>query len=77
MGMIMFMIMRGVGGAAFAIDPAGIAGSVMLFLPDGHAVLDLIDDVATRAKRLITMRSSHAHPDCHFLEAKVAKPVYT
>jgi hypothetical protein len=32
--------------AALAIDPAGVAVLVVLFLPDRHAVFHFVDDVA-------------------------------
>ena len=37
------------GGAALAVHPAGVTAEVVLLLPDRHAVLDLIDDVAAGA----------------------------
>ena len=50
-------------GAVLAIDPAGIAVLVVLLLPDRHAVLDLIDDVAAGIECLTAMRRADADPD--------------
>ena len=41
--------------AALAVDPARVAVDVVLFLPDRHAVLHFVDDVAARRERLGAM----------------------
>ena len=45
--------------AALAVDPAGVTIQVLLLLPDGQAMLDLIDDVPAGAERLIAVRGAH------------------
>src|ERR1700728_5318870 len=58
-----FLRLRARRGAALAIDPAGIAVLVVLLLPDRHAVLDLVDDVAAGIEGLAAMRGADADPD--------------
>ena len=43
--------------------PFGVTIQIMLFLPDGHPVLDLIDDITTGSECSIAMRRGHADPD--------------
>lgn len=62
----------GRGSAALAIDPARVAVAVMLFFPDGDAVLDFIDDVAAGKKRFVAMRCAHADPDCKLAQVESA-----
>jgi len=63
-----FMTVRRWRGATLAVHPAGITIDVVLFLPDGHAMFDFIDDEAAGAKRLVAMRGADAHPDGHFAQ---------
>src|SRR5580658_1943201 len=65
------MIVRG-QGALLAIHPARVAVSIVLFLPDRHAVLHLIDDVAAGGERLAPVHRAHAHPDGHVAEIERA-----
>src|SRR6185295_13698940 len=46
-----------------AVDPAGLAARVILFLPDRHARFGLVDDVATRVERGAAM--PRRDPDPH------------
>ena len=48
--------------AALAIDPARVAVDVVLFLPDRHAVLHFVDDVAARGECFGAMTRAHADP---------------
>ena len=77
MGMLMVVgiVRMGISGTALAVDPPGIAGSVMLLLPDRHAVLHLVDDVPARAEGFIAMRCGHSHPDGNFPQAEITQPV--
>ena len=43
--------------------PFGVTIQIMLFLPDGHPVLDLVDDITTGSECSIAMRRGHADPD--------------
>src|SRR5580704_12589399 len=58
-------------GAALAVDPAGVAVEVVLFLPDRHALLDLVDDVAGRKKCLVAVRGAGAHPHRHLADGEI------
>src|SRR5580704_17112622 len=58
-------------GAALAVDPAGVAVEVVLFLPDRHALLDLVDDVAGRKKGLVAVRGAGAHPHRHLADGEI------
>src|SRR5947207_9365111 len=69
--------MRGGSCAAFAVYPAGITAQVMLRLPDRQAVLDLVDDVAARLKRLRAMRCAHTHPYRQLRDRQLADAVQT
>jgi len=53
------------GRAALAIDPSRIAAAIVFFLPNGHAMLDLIDDEAAGVKGFAAMCGAHAHPHRH------------
>src|SRR6185437_7399462 len=70
------MPVRGVLRAALAVHPAGVAVLVVLLLPDGQPVLDLIDDVAAGAKRLVTMAGRHADPDRALADLERAGPMH-
>jgi hypothetical protein len=48
--------------ATLAVHPARIAAAIMLFLPDGQAVFDLIDDEPARIERFAAVRRADAHP---------------
>src|SRR5271154_2404719 len=52
-------------GAGLAVHPAGIAIAIVLFLPDRHAMLDLVDDEAAGIEGFATMRGAHPDPDRH------------
>src|SRR5580692_10697843 len=66
---------RGRGGAAFAIHPAGVTAHVVLLLPDRHALLDLVDDVAAGEERLVAMRCAHSHPHRQLADGKISDAV--
>ena len=66
---------RGRSGAAFAIHPAGVPAHVVLFLPDRHALLDLVNDVAAGEKRLVAMRCAHSHPHRQFTDRQISDAV--
>ena len=61
---------------ALAVDPAGIAVDVVLFLPDRDAMLDLVDDVTARGERFRAMRGAHADPDGEFADREIADAVH-
>src|SRR5215469_16688509 len=50
-------------GATLAVHLPAVTVQIVLLLPDRQAMLDLIDDVAAGAERLIPVR--RAHPDPH------------
>ena len=64
------------GSATLAVHPTEVAVGVVLFLPDRHAVLDLVDDVAARGEGLVAVRGTHAHPDGQLADREVADPVH-
>jgi hypothetical protein len=64
-----------VTGTSIAIDPAGIAVSVVLLFPDRQAGLDLVDDVATGEKCFVPMRRSHSDPDGAIADLELSAPV--
>src|SRR6195256_4829676 len=66
---------RGRGGAALAIDPTGVTAQVVLLLPDRHALLDLVNDVAAGEKRLVAMRCAHSHLHRQLADRKLADAV--
>src|SRR6185437_14290739 len=66
----------GMLGAALAIHPAGVTVLVVLLFPDGHSMLDLVDDVAACPKCLVPMARSHAHPDCLLADLERPDPVH-
>src|SRR5258708_12698157 len=51
--------------AAFAVHPSRIAVSIMLFLPDGQAMLYLIDDEPAGIEGFAAVGRAHAHPYGH------------
>src|SRR5581483_9046164 len=63
------------GGAALAIHPAGVAVLVVLLLPDGHTMFDLIDDVSAGAERLVPVPCADTNPDRHLSNGQVADPM--
>ncbi len=63
------------GGALLAVDPAGVAFGVVLLLPDGYAVLDVVDDVAARVERFAAMRRTDPDPDRQIANFQHAYPV--
>src|SRR5882724_954387 len=58
--------------ATLAVHPAGITASIMLFLPDGHAMLDFIDDETTGVEGFSAMRGTDSDPYGHIAEAQQA-----
>src|SRR6185312_13975191 len=48
--------------AALAVHPARVAADVVLLLPDRHAMLHFIDDVAAREERLVPVTRARANP---------------
>src|SRR5258706_14041559 len=48
--------------AAFAIDPAGVAASIMFLLPDRDAVLHFIDDEPAGVEGFAAVGGADAHP---------------
>ena len=59
-----------VRGASFAVHPAGIAVDVVLLLPDRHAMLHFIDDVAACGKRFCAMSGADADPNGKIADLK-------
>ncbi len=64
------------GGAALAVDPSGVAGDVVLLLPDRHAVLDFVDDEAAGLKRFAAMARAHADPHGEFADFERADAMH-
>src|ERR1700728_2011714 len=64
------VVVRRRGGASLAVHPAGIAIAIVLLFPDRHAVLDRVDDEATRIEGLASMRCADADPDRHVGEGE-------
>src|SRR6185437_1255697 len=52
-------------GTALAVHPARVAAAVVLFLPDGHAVLYLVDDETAGVEGFAAVGGTHAHPHGH------------
>src|SRR5262249_10840396 len=48
--------------APLAIHPAGVTVEIVLLLPDGQAVFDLIDDVSAGAESLVAVRRADTYP---------------
>src|SRR5437764_990463 len=67
----------GGGGAALAVHPARVPAQVVLLLPDRHALLDLVDDVAAGEKRLVAMRCAHTHPHRQLPDRQLPDAVQT
>src|SRR5256885_4270817 len=67
----------GGGGAALAVHPARVPAQVVLLLPDRHALLDLVDDVAAGEKRLVAMRRAHTDPHRQLPDTQLPDPVQT
>ena len=63
-------------GAAFAVDPTGVAVFVVLLLPDGHSVFDFVDDVSAGSESLGPVAGAHAYPYGHLADGEVADAVY-
>ena len=54
------------GGTALAVHPTGIAIPIVFLFPDGNAMFNLVDDVATRIESFATVLGAHANPHRHF-----------
>src|SRR5215470_10157479 len=48
--------------APLAIHPAGVTVEVVLLLPDGQAVFDLVDNVSAGAESLVAVRRADSYP---------------
>src|SRR5882672_114735 len=59
-----------------AVYPAGVAGHVVLFLPDRQVVLHFVDDVAAGGEGLAAMAGADADPDREFADLERADPVH-
>jgi hypothetical protein len=68
-------VVGGWGGASLAIHPSGIAILVVLFLPNGHAMFDFVDDVSTREECFRAVSGAHAYPDRHLTDRQIADAV--
>src|SRR4030081_538795 len=62
-------------GAALAVPPAGITASIMLFLPDRHAMFDFVDDETTGFEGFAAMRGTDPHPHSHIAQPQRADAV--
>lgn len=58
------------------MQPTRITFQVMLVLPDRHACLDFIDDVAARIECGATVRCTDADPHRHVADAQLAHAVH-
>jgi hypothetical protein len=63
-------------GAAFAVDPTGVAVFVVLLLPDGYSVFDFVDNISAGSERLGSVACAHAYPYCHLADGEVTDSVY-
>src|SRR6266404_235390 len=61
--------------AAFAIDPAGVAASVMFLLPDRDAMLHFIDDEPAGVEGFAAVGGADAHPYRHVGQVKGSDPM--
>ncbi len=59
-------------GAPLAVHPTRVAVLVVLLLPDGHTMFDLIDDVPAGAEGLVPVTRARAHPHRHIPDGEVA-----
>jgi hypothetical protein len=62
-------------GAAFAVHPAGVTIEVVLFLPDRHTVLDLVDDVPAGGKSFVAVLGGRSDPHGYLADFQQAKAV--
>src|ERR1700730_12122920 len=58
--------------AALAVHPAGIAASIVLFLPARHAMLHFVDDETTGIEGFAAMHRTHADPHSHVAQRQRA-----
>ena len=56
--------------ATLAIYPSRIAAAVMFLLPNGHAMLDFIDDEPTGIEGFAAVRGTHSHPNRHVAQSQ-------
>lgn len=56
--------------ATLAIYPSRIAAAVMFFLPNGHAMLNLIDDESAGIEGFAAVRGTDPNPHCHFSQTQ-------
>src|SRR6266851_7332790 len=61
--------------AALAVHPAGIAASIVFFLPDRHAMLHFVDDEAAGVEGLSAMRGTDTDPHGHIAQGQRADTV--
>jgi len=54
-----------------------VAVAVVLFLPDGHAMLDFVDDAAAGKKSCVSMGRAHPYPNGELTEREIANTVCT
>src|SRR5258708_27106750 len=79
--MLEFMIMlvpvsvTGRRRAALAVHPAGIAASIVFFLPDRHAMLHFVDDEAAGVEGLSAMPGTDTDPHGHIAQGQRAHTV--
>src|SRR5581483_12500979 len=69
-------VMRAGRGTAFAVHPSGVTVFIVLLFPDGHAVFDFIDDVATSRKRFGAMPCAYTNPDGHLTDREITDSMY-
>src|SRR5262245_53828653 len=62
--------------AALAVYPPRVAVAVMLFLPDGNAMFDLLNVVATGEEGFLAMVSAYADPDRELADGERADAVH-
>src|ERR1700722_8202745 len=58
--------------ATFAVHPAGITASIVLFLPNGHAVFYFVDDESTGIEGFAAVNGTHPDPHGHVAQSQRA-----
>jgi hypothetical protein len=76
MMMVMFVLMRRRCRTALTVDPSGVTTDVMLLLPDGYAMLYLIDDVPAREESLAAVPRADCHPHRHVTDREIANAMH-
>ena len=62
-------------GASLAIDPTRIAAAIVLLLPNGYAVLNLVDNEPAGIEGFAAMRGTYPNPHRHVAYAQGPDPM--